>query len=396
MHVLLISRYFHHSTSGIQTYIEAIDKGYFNDSLSIIAKNSNKPHKIPIKNHKVYYCYKKKLRNIQCNFLIKLFVKGFIKLFFLLVINRTVRYQISERLLNALQSIKKQDINICISAIVSPEGLIPVILKKLYGFKSVILLHGSEIHSFSGRFQHKWLMKYILENSDIVVANSFFMKSEVQKFVGSKMNNVFVNYMGYDDKIFNIKNNYHEKKKYYKSVILTVSNFVYGKGLDILLNALAEVKKTRQDFIYIMLGNRRDGSYQDYLDELIVKKELKDFVQFQDGVHHDKLPSFYHSCDFVVLPSRKEAFGLVILEANACGKPVIGSDVGGIPEIIKDRENGLLFKPESHMELAEKIIYLLENPDYCRDLGYNARKKVETTFTWERSIKRLKQRINKI
>jgi glycosyltransferase involved in cell wall biosynthesis len=85
--------------------------------------------------------------------------------------------------------------------------------------------------------------------------------------------------------------------------------------------------------------------------------------------------------DIVVLPSKEEGFGLVLIEAMAAGKPVIGTLCGGIPEIIVDGETGLLVPPESPHELAKAISTLLKNPDLARRMGQAGRRRVEKHFS---------------
>ena len=98
---------------------------------------------------------------------------------------------------------------------------------------------------------------------------------------------------------------------------------------------------------------------------------------------------YYAMSDIVVVPSLQEAFGLVVAEAMASGKPVIGSNVGGIPDQIIDGYNGFLVQPRKPKEIAEKILWLINNPEEARRMGMNGRRIVEEKFDINKRIDRL-------
>ncbi|MEM1583004.1 MAG: glycosyltransferase family 4 protein, partial [Candidatus Bathyarchaeia archaeon] len=115
----------------------------------------------------------------------------------------------------------------------------------------------------------------------------------------------------------------------------------------------------------------------------------KDKVIFTGRIPQDEVPYYYSMSDIVVVPSLQEAFGLVVSEAMACGKPVIGTNVGGIPDQIIDGYNGFLVKPRSPEDIAEKIIWLLENQEEAKVMGMRGRKIVEEKFNIERKMDRI-------
>lgn len=153
---------------------------------------------------------------------------------------------------------------------------------------------------------------------------------------------------------FNIKNKYDK-------IVLFVGKFTYFKGIDILLKATSiyENEKT----LTILAGN---GELLNDMKYLANKLNLKNTV-FIGNQPHDVLNKLYNIADVSIVPSRNEAFGLVIIEALACGTPVIGSNDGGIPDIIHNKI-GMLFEPENYHDLANKIIQVLNNEkDFNRD-----------------------------
>jgi glycosyltransferase involved in cell wall biosynthesis len=95
---------------------------------------------------------------------------------------------------------------------------------------------------------------------------------------------------------------------------------------------------------------------------------------------HNNIAEVMHSIDLLVLPSVEEAFGLVILEAMACRKPVVATNSGGIPEIVLDGKTGILVPPKNPLALAEAIIELVNNPNQRAAMGHLARQRVERLY----------------
>jgi len=129
------------------------------------------------------------------------------------------------------------------------------------------------------------------------------------------------------------------------------------------------------------------------LDEMISYVNLKDknnIVEFLGHKNREELIELYKKCKFIVVPSEwYEISGLIIFEAFACGKPAIGSKIGGIPELIKDTERGLVFEPKNSDELSQTIKFLLNNPDIVKEMGDNAREFVSTKLSSEKHYLKL-------
>jgi glycosyltransferase involved in cell wall biosynthesis len=148
------------------------------------------------------------------------------------------------------------------------------------------------------------------------------------------------------------------------------------KGLEVLINALAIASKLRKDMALLVVG---DGilkpAYQKQASEL----NLSDKVIIAGDASDQDLPSYYAASDLLVLPSkdRSEGFGLTILEANACGKPAIGSNVGGIPDVIHHGRNGLLVPPNDPKALSNALVLLVEDDSLRTEMGRNGRRFAE-------------------
>jgi glycosyltransferase involved in cell wall biosynthesis len=122
------------------------------------------------------------------------------------------------------------------------------------------------------------------------------------------------------------------------------------------------------------------------LKKMVHDLKLDDKVIFKGRVPHGILPKYYALCDMCVVPSLFESFGLVVLEAMSMKKPVVATNVGGIPEIIKNNINGLLVKPNDTDALAEAMDKVLQDQRLGIRLGTNARRDIERNFNLDRMI----------
>jgi phosphatidylinositol alpha-1,6-mannosyltransferase len=131
-----------------------------------------------------------------------------------------------------------------------------------------------------------------------------------------------------------------------------------------------------------------DGEQLDDLRSLSEKLNLSDRVHFTGSIPHQKLNDYYNLADIFVMSSKTmkpdvEGFGIVFLEANACGKPVIGSRSGGIPSAIIDGETGFLVDESEPEQLANKIAYLLDHPELANQLGEQGRERILSEANWD-------------
>ncbi len=160
----------------------------------------------------------------------------------------------------------------------------------------------------------------------------------------------------------------------------------WGKGHRELFEAMARLKDRHPCQALIVGGGRRE----DEVRALAASLGLADAVHFL-GQRQD-VPDLLHAMDIFVLPSYSEGVSLALLEAMAAGLPVIATNVGGLPEVVTDGDNGLLIPPKDPEALAEALARLLDAPDFAKKLGENARRQVREHF----SLDRLGREINEI
>jgi glycosyltransferase involved in cell wall biosynthesis len=159
------------------------------------------------------------------------------------------------------------------------------------------------------------------------------------------------------------------------------------RRVDLLINSL---KKLNDKSVHlIIVGDGREANnYRELVDNL----GLTSLVHFLKKVPHNELPPVYAAADIFILPSViQEAFPLVVLEAMACGKPVIVSNLPGVRSMIDDGENGYLVQPGNLQDLVNKIKLLLASPDKRREFGACGRSKVNKQYTWEVIVPQLEK-----
>ncbi|MDH7594238.1 MAG: glycosyltransferase family 4 protein [Methanomicrobiales archaeon] len=174
-----------------------------------------------------------------------------------------------------------------------------------------------------------------------------------------------------------------------KFVILFVGRVAPAKGLNYLIKAINEIKHLPIVTLIVgplryMFGEKEEfSSYTRNLFRLVEKYDLQKKIIFTDAVLRKDLPKYYSCADVFVLPSIYEAIPMVCVEAMAAGKPVIGSKIGGIQEIIRDGENGFLFETKNYKDLAEKLINIMEDENQRKGMCIKSRKIAKNEFSWE-------------
>ncbi len=166
-------------------------------------------------------------------------------------------------------------------------------------------------------------------------------------------------------------------------IVLFVGRIEPLKGIDILLRAVAQLGEDIHFCLVIVGGDETAQTEKMELEELAAELGIAGRVTFVAAVDHDMLPLFYNAADICVVPSYYESFGLVALEAMACGTPVVASRVGGLQGTVRDSETGYLIPWRCPEPFAERLELLLENEELRRNLGQSARMVAEG-YAWPR------------
>jgi glycosyltransferase involved in cell wall biosynthesis len=172
-------------------------------------------------------------------------------------------------------------------------------------------------------------------------------------------------------------------------VIGTVKTLAPLYGIDVLIQAFAHVcEQLKQDGISKSLKLRivGGGPDADMLLDLARRLGISDQVDFVGRVDHAQVPEELKMLDIYVALSRRESFGVAVVEACACGVPVVVSDVGGLPEVVRDGITGFVVPSEDYVAAAAVLRRLVDNDDLRHQIGRAARAHVERLYDWNQSI----------
>jgi len=287
--------------------------------------------------------------------------------------------------------IKKEKINLIHAHWILPQGVLAALFKKILNIPYIVTVHAGDIFPIRSIF-FRYLSKITLKNCDYCSANSSYTKKAILDITQVEKINVIP--MGVDFDLFrrHKKNNSIRKKfNINGKFILFVGRLAEKKGLKYLIIAMQNVLKKFPDAKLIIIG---DGSEKDNLTKLISERGISKNVIFAGKINNKELPDYYSAADVFVGPSivtkkgDTEGLGIVFLESLASGTCVIGSNVGGIPDIIKDNETGLLVKEKNPKELAETIINVLSNEKLKNKLTKQGYIYIKDKFSWKNVAKK--------
>ena len=260
---------------------------------------------------------------------------------------------------------------------------------KIYNKKFIFEIQGDIFDYPSSNKIHSSLVKFfsrfLAKRADFIRIVSPFLYSPLDK-LDIERKKIFLIPPRCDSKLFNIHNIDHQKHKkltQYKYNILFVGNLIFAKGVDILLEAFALIEKEYSDIGLIYVG---DGEEKSRLINRSIELGIDKKVMLVGRVEYKSIPSIMYYSDILVLPSREEGVGRVILEAMAMRLPVIASNVGGIPLVIDDHEDGILFEPGDVHELKRHVLFLINNKGFSDTITTNGHQKFIDNYEYEVSI----------
>lgn len=285
-------------------------------------------------------------------------------------------------------------IDVLHSHTVIPDSLCGIFI---FSKKKVFTNHSSqflELYESTGKNLTKFLYKTVLNFFDVIIAPSIELKEKSEKFFNKKP---FYVSNGVDiEKFYPLT---FEEKQNKKELIFKLWNLEERKfiifcprrlepknGVEFFVEALKFLKDKRSDFWGIISGNEYIPEYAQKIKNLIRDLNLSNYVLFTGPILHEEIVNYYQASDLVVLPSLYEATSISGLEALACGVPVIGTKVGGIPYIIKDGINGILVEPKNSKEISESMLYLLEKEDVRLKMSKIAREIIVQNFSWNKIV----------
>ncbi len=286
----------------------------------------------------------------------------------------------------AVKVIQRNNISLIHSHWLVPSGLVAATIHFFGGMPHIATVHGSDLHVLKKKVILRWLCRFILWNSTVITVNSNYMKQQLLSLSPEYEKNILIIPMGTDADPLCPVTGFDVKKRFNaEQIILNVGRLINWKGTGFLIKAMPEVLNKYPHAKLLIAGS---GPNMDSLIRETIALGIHDHVEFLGKVTQRDLVMYYRSADVFVLPSvihdgMTEGLGTVLLEAMACGCPVIGSNVGGISDIIVDEENGFLVSEKNSAAIAEKIITLLSDNDLAarfRKAGYET---IGLYFSWD-------------
>ena len=256
----------------------------------------------------------------------------------------------------------------------------------------ITVAHGLEVTRKMSALKKAWL-RWTLRNSDLLVAVSHFTAEMIRRDMGD-LPGLRIIPNGVDAEVFKPGLDVTDLKKKIglkdEKVILTLARVIERKGHDFVIRALPKVIQKIPGTKYLIVGPW-DEKFHQQLKVLIQSLHLDNRVLFYGYCETDEIPLFYNLCDVYAMISRTleqagdvEGFGITYLEANACGKPVIGGDSGGVPDAVAHGETGFLVRPDDADAISDHLVTLLSDSNLAGTLGRQGRERVIQQFTWER------------
>lgn len=264
--------------------------------------------------------------------------------------------------------LEKEDIDIIHGHYLFPAGAAAVEVGNEHGIKTYVTAHGSDMFElYKTQPLMRSTLKKVLKRADVVLAVSNALRHEIiatgVEGIASKTR---LSWNSVDINKFSAKENTtfkEENRLEDKPIVLFVGNLIKRKNVESLLEAK---KIANSDYYLVIVG---DGPLFKKLNNKVEEENIRDVI-FTGA--RDDVENIIPSCDVLVLPSFSESFGLVLIEALACGKPVIGSNVGGITEII-NKNVGLLVNPNKISSIASAIDEVINDEELRMVLSLNAR-----------------------
>jgi phosphatidylinositol alpha-1,6-mannosyltransferase len=269
-----------------------------------------------------------------------------------------------------------------------PEGLLAWFLRRRLGLPYVCYVHGEELSIAAGSRELRWWASRVLHGAALVVANSHNTATLLGSQWGIQPPQLQVLHPGVDTDYFRPAVRSAEARAglgwHDRRVVLTVGRLQKRKGHDMLIRALAEVRRAVPEVLYAVVG---DGEERPALQALVTALGLEGHVQFLGPLPDAMARICYQQCDLFALPNRRvgddfEGFGMVLVEAQACGKPVVAGDSGGTAETMQVGNTGFVIPCDRPDPLARLLGELLVSLDRLADMGQAARAWVVQTFDW--------------
>ena len=270
-----------------------------------------------------------------------------------------------------------------------PDGFLAWMLRRRFGLPYLVYVHGEELIIAGKSRELHWMARQVYRDAKLVIANS---RNTARLLIDGwpvSTQRVRVMHPGVDTREYrpaprdmNVRRRLGWGDCH---VVLTVGRLMKRKGHESLIRSLPEISKSVPDVLYAIIG---DGDERQRLEQLVNDLKLHGRVVFHGELDDDDVRSAHQQCDLFALPNREingetEGFGIVLLEAQACGIPVIAGDSGGTAEAVNAPHSGRIVRQDHPDELAKTISELLRDDAQRERMGQAGREWAVENFDWQ-------------
>lgn len=268
------------------------------------------------------------------------------------------------------------------------EGVIAWLLSFITPIEYLCFVHGEDVEVAATSREHALLVKQVCNRAKLIICNSENSANIVTRLGFASREKIRVLHPGVDTDKFKpaeLDPEFREKMGWTgKRVILTVGRLQQRKGQDRMIEAMAEIKKTVKEAYYAIIGSGED---YERLSKLIQQHQLEDDVTIYPNMTDKQMLCCYQQCDLFILPNRTvgadiEGFGMVLIEAQACGIFTLTGRSGGTSEAICSNTTGKVIQCEDIEQLADEVCLALDNIEYTQKSKNDSYLTVEEKFGW--------------
>ncbi len=279
---------------------------------------------------------------------------------------------------------------------VLPLGLAAYGIHLLTRVPYVLYVHGDDVTVPARHWWQRALIAFVLRHAAAVFVNSRFSATQTMALRVPE-HRIHIACPGVDPERFRPLDGSILRTRLGgdgRRVLLSAARLVPRKGLDTMIRLLPDIAATIPEAVYWIVGGESDSERR-RLEELARTAGVADRVRFLGEIPHGDLPGLYAACDVFVMLNRTmpdgdiEGFGIVFLEASACGKPVVGGRSGGAVEAVRDGQTGFLIPQDADDTAVSVIVRLLSDPELRKRLGEVGRRWAIRHFSWDRTARRV-------
>jgi glycosyltransferase involved in cell wall biosynthesis len=267
---------------------------------------------------------------------------------------------------------------------------IPMLTVKLLGKKVLLAFAGSVVNIRRARKDLFFKPLRLLVKVNCNLSNNIILYSErlIKEYdLEGYRNKILIaprHFLNFDK--FKLEKQFSERD----NLVGYIGRLYTERGALEFVNSIPKILNKKRDINFLIGG---DGQLRNSIEEIIDKKQLTDKTTITGWIPHEELSRHLNNLKLIVLPSYTEGLPNIMLEAMACGTPVLATAVGGIPDIINNNQTGFLMKDNSPECIAENVVKILDNPN-LEHIANEAKTFVEREFTYDAAVKRYKKVLN--